>query len=277
MSTQHNPNSANTHPKPTIIITGASSGIGEATAILFGERGYRVVLAARRLDRLNTVASQIQAHGGEALTVQTDITNLDDVQNLVQVSLDQYGRIDILFNNAGFGRMDWLENLDPVDDIAAQINTNLLGLIQTTRTVLPYMIAQGSGHIINMASIAGLVATPTYSIYAASKFGVRGFSEALRREVGIHGIHVSTIYPGAVLNEFNQKARIQRKTGVTTPAWLRLSNQDVATAVLKLVQKPRRSLVIPWQMKPIVWTNVWFPGLLDMLMEKYFVSKERKQ
>jgi len=277
MSTHINPNSANAHPKLTIVITGASSGIGEATAVLFGKHGYRVALAARRIDRLNMIANQIQTHGGEALAVQTDVTKLEDVHHLVQTCINHYERVDILFNNAGFGRMDWLENLDPVGDIAAQINTNLLGLIQTTRAFLPYMIKHRNGHIIIMSSVAGLVATPTYSIYAASKFGVRGFSEALRREVGIYDIHVSTIYPGAVLNEFSRKAHIQRKTGVTTPAWLRLSNEDVAAAVLKLIRKPRRSLVIPWQMKPVVWANVWFPGLLDKLMEKYFVSKELEQ
>lgn len=260
---------------PVIIITGASSGFGEAAARLFAHQGYRVVIAARRYERLLRLADEIQQAGGDALPVAADVTRLEDIQELVQVTLEQFRGIDILFNNAGFGRMGWLENLDPVEDIQAQINVNLLGLIQVTRAVLPHMIERRRGHIINMASMAGLVGTPTYTLYAASKYGVRGFSEALRREVGVHGIKVSVIYPGGAATEFSQAAGIRRKTGVTTPAALRLSAEDVAEAVLGLARRPRRSLIIPWPMRLVVWLNSWFPGLLDWAVEVYFVRRER--
>jgi NADP-dependent 3-hydroxy acid dehydrogenase YdfG len=218
-----------------ILITGASSGIGEATALKFAQDGYRVVLAARRVDRLQALAAKIEAGGGQALPVETDVANMEHIQRLIRTVMENFGQIDVLFNNAGFGRLDWLENLDPIKDIEAQIQVNLLGVIQTTRQALPAMIARRKGHIVNMASAAGLLATPTYSIYAASKFAVRGFSEALRREVRIYGIHVSTIFPGGVETEFKSHTGAQRKTGITTPQGMRLSADQVAQAVWKVV------------------------------------------
>ena len=273
---QNNPQSKITNHKSTILITGASSGIGAAAARTFGRAGYRVVLAARRVEKLERLAEEIREEGGEALPVRTDVTSLDDIENLVRVTLERWGGIDVLFNNAGFGRMGWLEDLDPVEGIESQIRVNLLGTIQVTRAALPHMIERRAGHVINMASMAGLVATPTYTLYAASKFGVRGFSEALRREVGWYGITVSVLYPGGVANEFGQKARIRRRTGLTTPGFLRLSNEDVARAALKLARRPRRSLVIPWPMRAVVWVNAWFPGLIDWGVARYFVSRERQ-
>lgn len=260
---------------PVILITGASSGFGEATAYLFGEEGYRVVLAARRQDRLEAIAGRIRLSGGEALPVQADLARLEDIQWLAQTAIDGYGQVDVLLNNAGFGRLDWLENLDPQKDIEAQVRVNLLGVIQMTRAVLPHMIARRSGHIIQMASMAGIVATPTYSVYAATKFGLRGFSEALRREVGIYGIRISVLYPGGANTEFAERAGIRRRTRHTTPEGLRLSAGDVAKAVLRTVRRPRRGLLLPWQMTLAAWANTLFPGLVDRAIERGFTRPER--
>ena len=260
---------------PVILVTGASSGIGEATARLFAREGYRVAMGARRLDRLETLANEIQTKGGQALPVAADLTRLEDVQNLVKTTLDHYGQIDVLLNNAGFGRLDWLENLDPVKDIEAQLRINLIAVIQTAREVLPHMIKRRSGHIVNMASMAGQVATPTYTVYAASKFAVRGFTEALRREVGVYGVHVSAIYPGGVRTEFDEHTGVKRRTSRTTPAALRLDAAEVAQAVLSIVRRPRRGLVIPWPMRFSVWLNVLFPGLVDRIIERNFTRPER--
>jgi len=260
---------------PVMLITGASSGIGEATAHLFGREGYRLVLAARRADRLEELADQIRRAGGQALPVAADVSRLDDIQNLVRIALTNFSRIDLLYNNAGFGRLDWLEDLEPASDIQSQIQVNLLGVIQTTRAVLPYMIAQRSGHIINMASVAGFVATPTYSVYAASKFAVRGFTQALRREVGIWGIHVSGIYPGGVRTEFSQHAHIRRRTKTTTPAALRLEADQVAKVVLSVARRPRRAVIIPWPLIPAVWVNALFPRFVDWVLERNFTRPER--
>jgi short-subunit dehydrogenase len=260
-----------------VVVTGASSGIGEATARAFGRAGGKVVLAARRLERLETVAAEIRAQdgGGEALVVAADLSRLADINNLMDQTLARFGRIDVLFNNAGFGRLDWLEDLDPVKDIEAQLAVNVLGVIQTTRLALPVMIRQRGGHIINMASVAGLVGTPTYTIYAAGKFAVRGFSEALRREAAPWGIRVSVIYPGGVATEFGAHARIKRKTKATTPAWMRLTPEDVARAVVGLVRRPRAGLVIPWPFRVSAWLNALLPGLVDWTTIRGFTVPER--
>lgn len=269
-----------TTPSPVILITGASSGIGEMTARLFARRGYRVAITARRIEQLEQIASEIRAAptdaaGGAAFPVPCDVSDPVSVENMTKAVLGHYGQIDILFNNAGFGRLNWLENLDPVKDIKAQIDTNLLGLIYCSRAVLPHMILRRQGHIINMASIAGLVGTPTYTIYAASKFGVRGFSQALRREVSIWGVHVSTMFPGGVETEFAHKSGIQRKTGVSTPRWLRLTPEQVAEAVYRLALHPRAIAVVPWLMRYSVWLNNMVPGWVDKIIERRFVKPER--
>lgn len=258
-----------------VIVTGASSGIGEAAAREFGHAGARVVIAARRVERLLTLAHEIEALGGDVLVVQTDMSKFGDIQNLVAQTLERFGRVDVLINNAGFGRLDWLEKLDPIDDIQVQMDVNVMGVIHATRQVLPVMIQQRNGSIINVCSIAGLVGTPTYSIYAASKHAVHGFSEALRREVKPWGIDVSLIYPGGVLTEFTQRAGIKRKTSASTPAFMVLTAEQVGRAIVDLVHRPRRMWIIPWLWAFTVWLNRLFPALVDVMTIDRFTIPER--
>jgi len=262
-----------------VIVTGASSGIGEATAREFAKEGAKVVLAARRVDRLESLAKEIVAMGGgaEALVVQADLSKLEDIQSLITKTLEKYGRIDVLVNNAGFGRLDWLENLDPIKDIQSQFDVNVLGVVQTTRQALPIMIKQRSGHIINMCSMAGLVATPTYTIYAACKHAVHGFSEALRREVKPWGIDVSMVYPGGVTTEFGAHAGIKRKTNATTPRFMLLTAKQVGETVVKLVRNPRPMLIIPWLWSFTVWMNRNLNALVDYTTINRFTIPERKE
>lgn len=262
-----------------VIVTGASSGIGEATAREFGREGARVVLAARRLDRLEALAQEINAMstGAETLAVQADLSKLEEIQTLISQTLKQFGRLDVLVNNAGFGRLDWLENLDPQKDIEAQFDVNVLGVVQTTRQALPVMIEQRAGHIINMCSMAGLVATPTYSIYAACKHAVHGFSEALRREVKPWGIDVSMIYPGGVTTEFGQHAGIKRKTQATTPKYMLLSAEDVGRAVVQLVRRPRAMWILPWLWSIPALLNKLFPSFVDYTTIQRFTIPERAE
>ena len=261
-----------------VIVTGASSGIGEATSREFGRQGAKVVLAARRVDKLQALAQEIKGmgSGAETLVVQADLSKLEDIQSLVVQTLEKFGRIDILVNNAGFGRLDWLENLDPVKDIQAQMDVNVMGVIQTTRQVLPLMIKQRSGSIINMCSMAGLVGTPTYTIYAASKHAVHGFSEALRREVKPWGIDVSLIYPGGVVTEFTQHAGIKRKTKAATPKFMLLTAEQVGSAVVKLVRRPRRMWIIPWLWSVTAFLNKLMPGFVDYTTITRFTIPERE-
>ncbi|HEX8992518.1 MAG TPA: SDR family NAD(P)-dependent oxidoreductase [Anaerolineales bacterium] len=247
-----------------VIITGASSGIGAAAAIRFAREGCKMVLAARRGDRLEQLSAQIRQAGGQALPVVMDVSQPSQIEAMVKSALEAHGRIDILLNNAGFGRLDWLEALDPVADIQAQLNVNLLGVILTARAVLPQMYRQRSGHIINMASLAGWIAPPLYTIYAAGKFGMRGFSEALRREAMPMGVRVSVIYPGSVRTEFGlHVGDSAAKRRFKSPTWLTLSADDVARAVVGLARYPRREIVTPWFMILAQFLNAHLKGLSD--------------
>jgi short-subunit dehydrogenase len=262
-----------------VIVTGASSGIGEATARQLGREGARVVLAARRVDRLEVLAQEIEATGtgAETLVVEADLSRLEDIQSLIRQTMDRFGRIDVLVNNAGFGHLNWLENLDPKKDIEAQFDVNVLGLVQTTRLALPILIKQRSGHIINMCSMAGLIATPTYTIYAACKHAVHGFSEALRREVKPWGINVSLIYPGGVATEFNQHTGYKRKTRAGTPRILSQTADEIGHAVVELVRRPRAMWLIPrlWLFPALL--NKLFPSIVDYTTIRKFTIPERAE
>jgi len=257
-----------------VLITGASSGFGKDAAHLFAGEGAKVVLAARRLDRLQMLAEQIQIAGGEAFAVPVDVTQWDEIDLMVRTVMEIYERIDILFNNAGFGSLNWLENLDPIRDIDTQIQVNLTGLAHVTRAVLPYMIEQGSGHIINMSSIAGWFAVPSYTIYAATKYGVRGFTTALRREVAPFGIQVSGIYPGPARTEFSKNTDAERSK--RRPKWFNLffiTAEKVSRRVLRLAKHPRPTVIIPWWLGLIVWGDNHFPGIFEWLIQKVYTDR----
>lgn len=262
-----------------VIVTGASSGIGAATTRALAAAGAHVAAAARRLDRLEALrdACERLGTGARVLPVAADLSRQADIENVVAQALAAFGRIDVLFNNAGFGRVGWLETLDPARDIQAQVQVDVLGVLQMTRQVLPHMQTRRAGHIINMASMAGLVATPTYTVYAACKFAVRGFSEALRREVAPWNIRVSVLYPGGVATDFGEHAGIRRKTATTTPRFMRLTAEQTAQAVVGLVRRPRREVVIAWPFRFVTWLNAWFPGLVDWATIKRFTEVERRE
>ena len=181
-------------------------------------RGWKVLLGGRRQALLEDVAREIQQEfpGTLALPLPLDVTRMESVDEAVLRGLDTMGRLDLLVNNAGVGVMDWLEVLDPRTGIAQQIAVNLTGAIYVSRAVLPHMIDARRGHILFVASLAALVSTPTYSVYAASKAGLLAFADALRREVGVWGIRVSTLLPGAVRTGFAAEAVARRRSRVTT-------------------------------------------------------------
>ena len=260
-----------------VLITGASSGFGEDAARFFAAEGARVVLTARRIERLQAVVERIRSSGGQAQAISMDVTVPADINHLVKAVIEQYGRIDILFNNAGFGHLDWFEQLDPQPDIQEQVNVNLIGLMNVTHAVLPFMLAQHSGHIINMSSVAGWIAAPMYSVYAATKYGVRGFTDALRREVRLRGVTVSGIYPGPAHTEFGTHiGGSVLKKDFKAPAWTSMTSEYVAGQVIGLAKHPRRTLIIPWWFKPVLWAELNFPGGVDWVVEQFFVKKYQK-
>jgi uncharacterized protein len=257
-----------------VLITGASSGFGYDTACMFAREGSIVILAARREERLVKLAENLCSTGLKAFPIILDVSNQAQVDQVVQAILEKYGHIDILFNNAGFGRLKWLEKLDPAHDINEQIDVNLRGLIQVTRAVLPSMLARRSGHIINMSSVAGLIAAPLYSIYAATKFGVRGFTDALRREVAPFGIKISGIYPGPAKTEFGQHTGSSDfNIGLKPPDWLSMSSEYVARRTIQLAKHPRSSLVLPWYYRLVSAFESLFPGIVDWILQVIFVKR----
>lgn len=261
-----------------VFITGASSGFGADAARLFAKEGCIVVLAARRMDRLTTLAEQIRAEGGQTLAIPLDVTKQSLIDAAVRATLDQYGRIDVLLNNAGWGHLDWLETLKPKEDIDAQIDVNLCGVIQLTRAVLPSMLARRSGTIINMSSVAGLIAAPMYSIYGATKFALRGFTDSLRRELMPLGIRVCGIYPGPAYTEFSlhsgSDSAIKKK--IKVPGWLYMTSEYVARRTVGLAKHPRRTLVIPWYYRVVSAFDTLFPGLVDWFLKVFFVGRFHK-
>jgi short-subunit dehydrogenase len=257
-----------------VLITGASSGFGEEAALLFAKEGCKVVLAARRIDRLQNLAAKIQNLGGEAIAIPVDIVDSLEVDNMVRTTIDLYGHIDILFNNAGIGRVDWFENHSLERDINTLVQVNLTALMQVTHVVLPYMLARGEGHIINMVSVAGLIALPLITSYSASKYGARAFTDALRREVAPFGIKVSGIYPGPAATEFGQHVgKNEAYRSVRSVIKMRLTSEYVARRVLDVAKRPRRSLIIPWWYRILATFDMLFPVVVDWI--SYSFSKKK--
>lgn len=183
-----------------VVITGASSGNGEATARLLSGQGATVVLGARRLERIQSLARELTGRGGKALAIATDVTHYDQVKSLVDAAVQTYGRIDVMLNNAGLMPHSPLERLK-IDDWNRTIDVNLKGVLYGIAAALPYMRQQKSGHIINVSSVAGHKVWPGSAVYAATKTAVRVLSEGLRQEVKPYNIRTTVISPGALATE----------------------------------------------------------------------------
>ncbi|RAJ01357.1 NADP-dependent 3-hydroxy acid dehydrogenase YdfG [Paenibacillus pabuli] len=182
-----------------VVITGASSGIGEATARLLAEHGAHVVIGARRVDRLEALASSIRSEGGSVEYHALDVTQLEEMQTIVELVLSRYGRLDVIVNNAGVMPLSPLE-ARKVDEWNRMIDVNIRGVLHGIAVGLPVMKEQGSGQFINIASIGAYAVTPTASVYCATKYAVRAISEGLRQEVGAD-IRVTLVSPGVTESE----------------------------------------------------------------------------
>lgn len=258
------------------IVTGASSGIGEATAREFARAGATTVLAARRLERLERLAKEIHKMGGSALPVRTDLTDLAQITDLVQKTLSTYGRIDVLANIAGWGNYDWLEELS-AEDLRNYYEVNVIGMAQLIQQVIPIMKTQRSGYILNMSSYASEIGTPPLNVYASTKYAVKGLNDALRRELLPWGITVIRIHPSAVSGtEFNKKAG--RKSGSIKYRSIpigRVSREAIAQKIVQLVEHPRRALYYSRVYDIPVILNQLFPEILDWISAAW-VRRQRK-
>lgn len=188
-----------------VIVTGASSGIGEAVATRLVAAGAKVALAARRADRLEAVARRIDPDGTRTLVVAADLTDAAARQRLVSETVSRFGRIDALVNNAGFGQRGPIEQV-PLDAIRRNFETNVFGLLGLTQAVIPFLRAQGGGRIVNVGSVAGRIARPMSSVYDATKHALEAFTDGLRGELKPFGIQVVLVRPGFILTEFIQAA-----------------------------------------------------------------------
>ena len=183
-----------------VAITGASSGIGEATALVLAERGAKLVLGARRSDRLEDLADRIAAAGGEAVYARIDVKRRGDLSGLVKLACERYGKLDVLVSNAGIGPVSPLDDLR-VEDWEEMIDINIKGVLYGIAAALPVFRKQGFGHFVNTASTAGLKIVPTMAVYSGTKLAVRAVSEGLRQEAG-DKLRVTIISPGFVATDF---------------------------------------------------------------------------
>jgi len=221
-----------------IAITGASSGIGEATAKLLAACGARVILGARRTDRLKVIADLILQNGGEAAYVDIDVSRRNDVAKLVALALERFGRLDVMINNAGISQLHRMEELD-VEGWEQMIDVNLKGTLYGIAAALPVFIRQGSGHLINIISTAGISIVPAMGVYAGTKNAVRTIGEALRQESEGRW-RVTGISPGYVATEFvsNIKNKTIRETIQNNADRMAIPAEAIARAVAYAVEQP---------------------------------------
>jgi NADP-dependent 3-hydroxy acid dehydrogenase YdfG len=234
------------------LITGASSGIGEATAIALAEAGAKVAIAARRRDRLDALAAQLAHLGAEPLVLPADLLDEREAQRIVAETEAHYGRLDILVNNAGVMYLEPVAEAD-LGRWRRMIELNLLSLIASTQAAVRGMRARGDGHIVNVSSTAGRIANPMGAAYSATKFGVVAFSEALRREVYQDRVRVSVIEPGLVATELRDHighAAVKDAINAWADSVRQLQPDDVADAIVFCVSRPPHVCINEVLMRP---------------------------
>ncbi|HEY2747196.1 MAG TPA: SDR family NAD(P)-dependent oxidoreductase [Polyangia bacterium] len=234
------------------LVTGASSGIGAATATALVDGGARVAVAARRAGRLAELVERIRHAGGEAIAVDADVADRAAAERMVAATVERFGRLDILVNNAGLMKLAPFAAGSP-DDWRAMIDVNLLGVLYCTHAALPHLKRAGGGHVVNISSVAGREPFPTGAVYCATKYGVIGFSETLRREHLADKLRVTVIEPGAVATELvdqvtDEKAKQQIQAWQA--AMRQLQPADIAAAIVYAVTQPDRVAVNELLVRP---------------------------
>jgi NADP-dependent 3-hydroxy acid dehydrogenase YdfG len=222
-----------------VAVTGASSGIGEATALACVAAGAAVSLAARRSDRIEALAQRIRDAGGTAVAITADVGEEDQARAFVEGTTEQLGRLDALVNNAGVMLLGPIDGAD-TEQWRRMVHVNIFGVLYTTHTALPIMKEQGSGHIVNVSSVAGRVARAGSGVYNLTKWGVGAFSEALRQETADHGIRVTLVEPGAVATELlsHNDEQIQAIAAKRFEGIDFLQAEDIANAIVYALAQP---------------------------------------
>jgi len=250
-----------------VIITGASSGSGQACAFEFADNGALVVLAARRENELKKVEAEIKKRGGEAYSVKTDVKNIEDCKNLVDKTVEKYGKIDVLINNAGISMRATFEDLD-LSVIKEVMDTNFYSSVYCTKFALPYLLKQ-KGTLIGISSISGLTPIPGRTGYCASKFALDGFLNTLRLETIKKGLNVLVVHPNFTSSNIRMSAL--NKLGIPQKETPRdedkmMTAKKVAQIIAKATLKRKRYLILTQQGQLIVWLHKIFPSMTDRII-----------
>lgn len=256
----------------TALITGASQGSGRAIARRFVYEGYDVVIAARQEDRLRTVAAELAQSGHQVLAIPTDVGKATEVSALVKKALNQYGSIDVLVNNAGICLTGAMADTS-LDDWQHVLDTNLWGYVHTIHALLPSMLAQGHGTIVNIGSFGGKMPLPGMTAYCASKYAVTGLTDTLRLELAPQGIHVALVQPGVINSDFLERAMFRGEADagrsqmeqMLTRSWVS-QPEDIANAVWDAVTK-RRAEIVVGPMALATEAYRLFPSLVQWAMQ----------
>ena len=247
-----------------VVVTGASRGIGRAVALAFARQGAKLVLAARSADRLTQLEHEIRDLGAEALSVPTDVTSEASVHTMVETTMRRFGRIDVLVNNAGIGKVGGIESATFGDDVNETLQASLFGMIRVTRQVLPILRRQGSGSIVNMSSVMGRKAFARFGSYAIVMHAVSAFSDALRQEVAGSNIRVSVIHPALTATDLLSdvdEAQMPLPFRHMTP----LSSDDVGRAVVAAVRRATPRVVLPRVANVLLLGEALSPRIGDLI------------
>jgi NADP-dependent 3-hydroxy acid dehydrogenase YdfG len=221
-----------------IVITGASSGIGLATAKKLSEQGAIVSLGARRIERLEELVEEIKIIGGKAIARRTDVSNRVDLENLVEDTVKTFGKVDVIVNNAGVMPLSLLESLK-FDEWDQMIDVNIRGVLHGIAAVLPYFKAQKSGQVINISSVAGHIVAPTSAVYSATKYAVRAISEGFRQEVKPYNIRTTIISPGLTESELSHTISVEEvKTSIDEMRKMSIPAASIANAIAYAISQP---------------------------------------
>jgi len=245
-----------------VLITGASSGIGRAAAIQFAKEGACVILVARRKEKLDQIDKELKKFNASTLVCECDVSDKTQVKKMSKMVLEKYESVDILVNNAGFAIYGSVSNLT-IEDIESQMATNYLGMVYCIKNFLPLMIKKKSGHIVNVASVAGSIGLPGIASYCASKFAMLGFSEGLKHELKETGVGVTVVSPIMVRTNFFDHPSFEKMPKYSPTS---ISAESVAHTILKASNSPRLEIIVPSVVRIAVWLKSTFPYLINPIL-----------